>query len=104
MRLINYDYGYNNTFNCSIHGKIIVTQREWKKIEKYVSNPSVTKDIFSRRMLNADIKRIVYTKTGTLLNLRVFATEKAVDKFNIKGYKRGNYVFLVKYNSKQEEK
>jgi hypothetical protein len=104
MRLINYNYGYNNTFNCSIHGKIVVTQKEWERIEKYVLNPSVTKESFFRNILKGDIKRIVYTDTGTLLNIRVNATQAVVNKFNIKGYKRGNYTFLVKYNPKREVK
>jgi hypothetical protein len=101
MEIINYNYGYNNTFNCSIHGKIIVSKEEWNKIEKYIFNSSVTKDIFYRNILRDDIKRLIYTKEGTLLNIRVTATRQVIDKFrniqNRKKYKLGNYMFLVKY-------
>jgi V8-like Glu-specific endopeptidase len=97
MKLINYNYGYNNTFNCSIHGRIVVNKIEWGKIVKYILNPLVTKDLFYRNMLKEDLNRLVFMDKGTLLNIRTTATEKVVDFFNIKGYKRGNYTFLVTY-------
>lgn len=95
MKLINYNYGYNNTFNCSIHGKIIVSHNEWQKILKYLFNPSVTKDNFYRKILRDDIFREIQTKEGHLLNIRVTATEQIVKKFNLNGYKRGNYTFFI---------
>uniref|UniRef100_A0A6M3IWT1 Uncharacterized protein n=1 Tax=viral metagenome TaxID=1070528 RepID=A0A6M3IWT1_9ZZZZ len=95
MKLINYNYGYNNTFDCSIHGKIIVNKVEWKAILKYLFNPAVTSYYLYKHLLKEDITRLIETKKGKLCNIRVAATEKAVNKFNIKKYKRGNYMFLV---------
>lgn len=43
MKVINYNYGYNNTFNCSIHGKIVVTFDEWRKAREYLTHPQVLK-------------------------------------------------------------
>jgi len=97
MKLINYNYGYNNTLNCSIHGRIVLNKEEFGKIVKYILNPLVTKELFFRNLLKEDLNRLVFTDKGTLLNIRVTATEKVVNKFNIRGYKRGNYAFLVTY-------
>lgn len=93
MKLINYNYGYNNTFNCSIHGKIIVNREEWKSITHYLLNPFIKFE--HKFLLKDDLQRYIKTKQGYLFNLRVTATEKVVNFFNIKRYKRGNYTFLV---------
>lgn len=96
MKLINYKYGYNNTFNCSIHGKIIVNKSEWKSIVKYLLNPSVKSCYLYKNVLKDDFKRCINARSGKLFNIRVTATELVVRKFNIKNYKAGNYMFLVK--------
>jgi hypothetical protein len=99
MKLINYNYGYNNTFNCSIHGKIVVTKNEWSKIVKYLLHNKVTifNWDFEKRILKDDLQRKKQLDNiNTWYNLRVSATDLVVWKFNIKGYKRGNYVFCVK--------
>jgi len=36
MKLINYNYGYFPEFNCSIHGKIVMTSREWQKARLFL--------------------------------------------------------------------
>ena len=95
MKLINYNYGYNNTFNCSIHGKIIVSHKEWRDIIKYLFNPMVKHCYLWKDLLKQDITRGIQTKKGHLINIRVTATELIVKRFNIKGYKRGNYSFFV---------
>lgn len=100
MKIINYNYGYNNTFNCSIHGKIVVTEKEWQEILKYLKSAKVKKSFlpsypWTNSMLLEDIKRIIPIKRGELVNIRVPMTEKIVDKYNLKKYKRGNYMFLI---------
>ena len=95
MKLINYNYGYNNIFNCSIHGKLVVNKREWKNILKYLFNPAVKHCYLYKDKLKQDIKREIKTKAGSLINIRVIATEFAVKRFNIKNYKCGNFMFLI---------
>lgn len=97
MKLINYNYGYIERFTCSIHGKIIISEYQWKKAIKYLMNGAV-KLYYSndKTLLKSDLQRGIETKAGTLFNIRVYATEKIVAKFGIKNYKRGNYMFLVK--------
>jgi len=98
MKLINYNYGYNNTFNTCIHGKIVVSKQLWVRMLKYLFNPAVEIidwDI-DKRILKEDIKRLIITKAGTLVNIRVNATQKLVHKFKIKKYRLGNYMFLIK--------
>jgi len=101
MKLINYNYGDISKFNCYIRGKIIVSQKEWKAIKKYLLNP-FTKvgawlgdEKYAKKILKEDMQRIVDTKQGKLINIRVTATEKVVEKFNLKRYKRNNYMFLI---------
>lgn len=95
MKLINYNYGYNNTFNCSIHGKIIVSPQEWEQIKKYLFNPAVKHCYLFKDVLNQDMQRIIKVKDGFLCNIRTTATEFVVKRFNIEKYKQGNYMFFV---------
>ncbi len=92
MRIINYYYGY--LFDCSIHGKIIVSPKEWQAITDYLRRAR-----FEHKFtLKNDLERGIKTKDGRLYNVRVTATEKAVSKFKHSGakFKRANYMFLVK--------
>lgn len=95
MKLINYNYGYYNIFNCSIHGKIIVTLQEWNAMKKYLFNPAVKHCYLYKDILKQDLNRFITTKQGKIYNIRVTATKKIVNKFNITGYKPNNYIFLV---------
>mgnify|MGYP001611741983 FL=1 len=98
MKVINYNYGYNNFFNCSIHGKIILNKTEWKNALSFLFRgakrwyPSYP---WVKEVLKEDIERFIPTKTGKLYNIRVPATETLVEKYNLKKYKRGNYTILV---------
>lgn len=106
MKIINYKYGYIDTFSCSIHGKIVMTRAEWKKASKYLFNGGVLKKI-QRRMqqfpiwelsgiIQKDIDRRIETKQGTLINIRVSPTEILVERFKPKGtFKRANYMLLI---------
>ena len=101
MKLINYNYGYNNEFNCSIHGKIIVSKEEWDNIKRFLSR--TRKWVYDRgyvwfykRILKEDLKRFYKVKKGKLYNIRVDATSGVAKEFELDNYKRGNYTFLVK--------
>jgi hypothetical protein len=99
MKIINYDYGYNNYFDCSIHGKIIMDKKEWGEAISFLLRgakrwlPSYP---YIKNILKEDIKRSISVKNGKLYNVRVSATEVIAEKYNLKKYKRGNYVILVK--------
>jgi len=100
MKLINYNYGYNNTFNCSIHGKIVMTPEEWQEALKYLKSAKVKKSFlpsypWTNYNLLEDINRTIKTKWGHLINIRVPMTEKLVAHYNLDNYKRGNYVILI---------
>ena len=97
MRIVNYDYGYSNFFDCCIHGKIIVSNKEWKRIMAYVKRvkPDSSYPFYKNYVLKDWSNKRIKTKKGELVNLRVWATEKIVNRFNIERYKRGNYLFLI---------
>lgn len=97
MKLINYNYGYSDFFNCSVHGKIIVTKKEFKKCIDYLKRckPDTSYPFYKELSLNEWIKHTLKTKNATLINLRVWATSKIANKFNIKKYKKGNYLFNI---------
>ena len=101
MRLINYKYGYNNTFNCSIHGKIILSTKEWSDVLKYFRSPQVKKSFlpsypWTNSILLEDTKRKIQTKDGYIINIRVPMTEKLATRYKLNNYKRGNYMLNIK--------
>lgn len=99
MKIINYNYGYSNFFDCSLHGKIIMTKREWEKALLFLFRgakrwlPSYP---WVKNVLKSDIKRFIKTKMGNIFNIRVPATETIAEKYKLKRYKRGNYIIVVK--------
>lgn len=100
MKLINYNYGYYNTFNCTIHGKIQMTEAEWREALKYLKSAKVKKSFLpsyphTNHMLLEDICRNVLAKKGYLINIRVSMTEKLVSKYDLPRYKRGNYMLQI---------
>jgi hypothetical protein len=96
MKLINYNYGNINTFDCVIKGKIIVSKNEWKKCLNYLARVKPdTSYPFYKTMVKEDVKRQIKTKKGYLVNIRIWATEKIVNHFNLKRYKKNNYMFLI---------
>lgn len=100
MKIINYNYGWCNKFNCCIRGKIIVSKLEWKKYRKYLLNPFTRDPYLFKNLLKEDFNNFYRGKEGLLISIRVAATTKVVEKFgtlkNNKMYKRNNYMFLVK--------
>lgn len=97
MKLINYNYGYNNTFDCSIHGKITMTPKEFREVNKYLFNNAV-KLYLGKNVLASDIQRTERTAKGYLINIRVDATNKLVNHFkpiNHDRYKQANYMLEI---------
>lgn len=89
MRLINYKRGFIQRFDCVIHGRIIMTHKEWHKALAYLRR---AKDWGYKFMLEKDIRRAIFTSgPDFIVNIRVGATEKLVSHFGIDGYKQGNY-------------
>jgi len=98
MKLINYNYGYMPAFGCSIHGRITMSRREWKKAIMFCLKGSrrwLPSYPWIARILRKDIKRGMKVKGGTLYNIRVPATEVIASKYGLKRYKRANYSILV---------
>lgn len=100
MKLINYRYGYNNLFNCSIHGKIRMSTREWKKVYKFLllgSKRWLPSYPWIKQILKEDIHRKIRYKNdkGYLINIRVPATDALVKKYKLNNYKLGNYSIEV---------
>lgn len=100
MKIINYNYGYISAFDCSIHGKIVVSKKEWLEAILFLKRgarrwlPSYP---WTVRVLREDILRGIKTKRGNLYNIRVTATEAVVGKFEHTGkYKGANYMFEVR--------
>jgi hypothetical protein len=92
MKLINYKYGY--LFDCSIHGKIVVSKRMWNKIVKYLKRAKF--ETWYKDVVMSDVANPIELEKSKLYNIRTTATEKVVNKFHIKGnYKRANYMFQV---------
>jgi hypothetical protein len=99
MKITNYKRGYNNTFDCSIHGTIRMTREEWEEASRYLINDADrirhNHRYFNSGRLKEDIERKIITKHGFLINIRVDATAALVKHFNLKNYKRGNYQIEV---------
>ena len=100
MKLINYKRGYNNTFNCSIHGTIEMTYKEWKEVFRRLKrsiNPFKYYDDgrFYKRIFFEDIQRAIITKRARYINIRVALTSWIVKKYGLTNYKRGNYKLRI---------
>lgn len=95
MKLINYKRGYNNIFDCSIHGTIKMTLKEYDNVLTYLKYDKAKlwdSDIFAK-----DIKKAIYFDNGKkfLINIRSTATKLLADKFNLTNYKNCNYQIEV---------
>lgn len=108
MKLINYNYGGPQEFNCWIRGKILCTLNEWEQVKKHLRLTSTTRRLYpysqqlrpkqARTVLERDILRTVPTKRGYLVNIRVTATNEIITHFkpdNSAHYKRQNYMFEI---------
>ncbi len=93
MKLINYKRGYNNLFDCSIHGTIKMNVGEYLKVIDLMHK----KNMFSTWTLSRDLERKIFTKKGFYVNVRTTATDLIAKKWKLTNYKRGNYQLFV-YN------
>ncbi len=85
MRLANYRRGY--LFDCSIHGSIYCTPEEWAAVKKLTAQVVFHESDFYRHIMMGKGRRAY--------NIRVTATELVAEKYGLKRYKRGNYLFIV---------
>ena len=93
VKLVNYKRGYNNKFDCTIHGTIYMTYGEWKKALTYLRR--AIRSSFIKEMLNDDIKRTIETNKGFLVNIRITATEMLASHLKLNKYRLGNYQIYV---------
>lgn len=97
MKIINYYYGY--LFDCSIHGRIIITIKELEKIKRYLNNPAVLRDSFWKQLYQQDLNRRIPVKNGYWINLRTTITAAIIQRFGTKAiktkFKHANYVLEV---------
>jgi hypothetical protein len=96
MRLVNYKRGYSDVFECSIHGTIYMSRNEFNKAFRYIKR--IKKYLggdFYFNLFVQDTHRVVETKDYQLINVRITATQKIVQKFSLSGYKPGNYQLAI---------
>jgi len=102
MKLTNYYRGMATCFDCVIHGTIYMTKNEWSDVYNWFSRvrkPFMYYDdgSFRKNIFFDDVKKMIETKRGWVLNIRVTPTEHLVKRYNLKNYKRGNYqIFIYK--------
>lgn len=99
MKLVNYKRGYNNLFDCSIHGTIYMTDDEWQTALKYISDKQGELDLYGGSTMWSifvrDTQRKYSDKKHSYLNIRITATKMLADHFNLTNYKKGNYQIAV---------
>lgn len=92
-------------FNCVIRGEIKMSILEFCKAVKYLKNTrklhngtntylSFYRDLLKKDLMN-EVKRKINGEIRRYFCIRVPATELLVEKFNIKRYKRNNYVIRL---------
>lgn len=101
MKLINYNYGAV-MYPDSTHyrGKILMTQDEWLNAYKYLTSAKVKKLFlpsypWTNSQLITDIGDKRISKKEILIAIRVPMTEKIIEHFGLKGYKRVNYFIQI---------
>lgn len=99
MKIINYSRGYIDQFDCSIHGRILISEQEFGVIKELIDNWEINdKDIthpWIADMARGDIERMMFNR----FNIRTTMTEYVVRKMPHNGkLKRGNYYFEITRN------
>jgi hypothetical protein len=98
MKLTNYKRQHNY-FDCSIHGTIKMTGKEWAEVCAWLMSRRKLFDSyggdFMKKIFIEDTNRQIKIKEGKLINIRVIATEALAEKWGLKNYKRGNYQILI---------
>lgn len=95
MKLTNYKRGYNNTFDCSIHGTIYMTSKEWAHELHWLTGKMIIEKLFSKNLFYEDITRVIKTKRGQIINIRTTATGLLAEHSKLDNYKRGNYQLYI---------
>lgn len=98
MKLINYNYGGPDEFNCWMRGKIVMSANEWRDVQIHLMKSSTIKKLWNLDILRKDMERTVKTKDGFLVSVRTTATDEIVRHFkpvNANRYKRQNYMIHV---------
>lgn len=98
----NYTYMPNevNGSGSVYYGRIEMTYPEFVKVVKYLMRARLGASYeqrFYKKMLREDLQRKAKVKGGFICKVRVFATEKLVEKFKLERYKRQNYYLQVNY-------
>jgi hypothetical protein len=96
MKLINYPYGWH--FDCTIKGKIVMTEKKWKEVvtdlkrsKKWRLCPDFEKCLFLW-----DLNRKIDLKDSYLINIRVFWTGVIAYKYKLPRYRHQNYMLQIK--------
>lgn len=99
MKLVNYKRGYNDLFNCSIHGTIYMNNMEWGEVYRYIQNNKTLLDkydpVFYWKLFADDCERTQANSHGYCINIRVRATEAIARKYKLNNYKLGNYQLCI---------
>jgi hypothetical protein len=75
-----------------------MTPKEWLKARKYLFKKTEA-GYWASGILTEDCNRMIMTKSGYRINIRVPATELLVEKFDLKNYKLGNYQLDVSWGN-----
>jgi hypothetical protein len=85
MKLTNYNKGYREKFDCSIHGTLEVNKEEFKKILPIIKKYCIDYD-------NAIQKNYYVDKQGNhYYSFGITPFIKIVNKYQLKNCKDGNY-------------
>lgn len=77
-----------------------MTPYEWTEAQKYLTSPAVKRSFmpsypWTNEMLVEDMERKIEHYKGTRIAIRVPMTEKLVERYGLKGYKRVNYFIEI---------
>lgn len=103
MKLINYNYGGIVGHDTYYRGKIQMTEAEWIDAFKYLRSYKVQKSFlpsypWTNTQLIEDAERSHPYRKNRVIAIRVPMTEKLVEKYGLKGYKRVNYFIEITPN------
>jgi hypothetical protein len=93
MKLINYKRGYNNTFDCSIHGTIKMSRDEYDEMVMFLYKNE--NKVWNKDILYTDLANRIHFKGGFLCNIRTTTTEMVAKHFGLTNYKPNNYQIEV---------
>ena len=92
MVVKNYNRGYFDKFDCVIHGRIVVFGAPEMDIIKQLLNKMPIDSSYPYLKRNAIIK---FNNADKLFHLGTTPTDFIAKSLNLKGYKKGNYMFDI---------